>query len=164
MSSARSPSRAAVNVHRVSDPVIGDAILAEIVRAASFFRSLAFPLACGDPWRWPLLLPHLHVEPRAQHFHRFARFLICDFSSCCDTTRPWECAYTDRRVVVLTLWPPGPLEQNVSTRRSLASILHVHFFRFRQDGPGCVDVWMRTLASVRGHAARDERRSVFQPL
>ena len=35
---------------------------------------------------------------------------------------------------MLTLWPPGPLEQNVSTRRSFGVDVDVDFFRFRQHG------------------------------
>ena len=33
---------------------------------------------------------------------------------------------------MLTLWPPGPLEQNVSMRRSFVVDLDVHFLGFRQ--------------------------------
>ena len=35
---------------------------------------------------------------------------------------------------MLTLWPPGPLEQNVSTRRSFCVDLDVDFFGFGQHG------------------------------
>ena len=53
-----------------------------------------------------------------------ARFLICDFSSCCETTSPLgRCVMRTAEYVVFTDWPPGPDEQNVSMRKSLASIL-----------------------------------------
>ena len=37
---------------------------------------------------------------------------------------------------MLTLWPPGPLEQNVSIRRSLSLICDVDLFGLRQDRHG----------------------------
>ena len=41
----------------------------------------------------------------------FARFLICDFSSCCETTRPLGmCVMRTAEYVVLTDCPPGPDE------------------------------------------------------
>ena len=52
--------------------------------------------------------------------------------------------------VVLTLWPPGPLEQNVSIRRSLASILMSTSSASGSTATVAVEVWMRPLASVLG--------------
>src|SRR3989442_1605045 len=41
-------------------------------------------------------------------------FLICDFSSCCDTTSPVGiCVMRTAEYVVFTDCPPGPEEQNV---------------------------------------------------
>ena len=81
----------------------------------------------------------------------FARFLICDFSSCCDTTRPvgrWVIRTAE--YVVLTLWPPGPLEQNVSMRRSFSWIWMSTSSASGSTATVAVDVWMRPLASVAG--------------
>src|SRR5256885_15643481 len=53
-----------------------------------------------------------------------SRFLICDFSSWQLTTvLVGMCVIRTAEYVVLTDWPPGPEEQNVSIRKSLASIL-----------------------------------------
>ena len=52
--------------------------------------------------------------------------------------------------VVLTLWPPGPLEQNVSMRRSFASIWMSTSSASGSTATVAVDVWMRPLASVAG--------------
>ena len=52
--------------------------------------------------------------------------------------------------VVLTLWPPGPLEQKVSTRRSFASIWTSTSSASGSTATVAVDVWMRPLASVTG--------------
>src|SRR5579883_1704648 len=54
----------------------------------------------------------------------FSRFLICDFSSWQLTTvLVGMCVMRTAEYVVFTDWPPGPEEQKVSMRRSLASIL-----------------------------------------
>src|ERR1700740_414641 len=54
----------------------------------------------------------------------FSRFLICDFSSWQLTTvLVGMCVMRTAEYVVFTDCPPGPEEQNVSMRRSLASIL-----------------------------------------
>jgi hypothetical protein len=52
--------------------------------------------------------------------------------------------------VVFTLWPPGPLEQNVSTRRSFGSILMSTSSASGRTATVAVEVWMRPLASVTG--------------
>ena len=52
-----------------------------------------------------------------------ARFWICDFSFCIDTTVPvgrWVMRTAES--VVFTDWPPGPLERNTSTRMSFSGI------------------------------------------
>ena len=52
-----------------------------------------------------------------------ARFWICDFSFCIDTTMPvgrWVIRTAES--VVLTDWPPGPEERKTSTRISFSGI------------------------------------------
>ena len=81
----------------------------------------------------------------------FERFLICDFSSCCETTTPvgmWVMRTAE--YVVFTLCPPGPLEQNVSTRRSFSLIWMSTSSASGSTATVAVDVWMRPLASVAG--------------
>ena len=52
-----------------------------------------------------------------------ALFLCWDFSSCWVTTSPVDrCVMRTALSVVLTDWPPGPLERKTSMRRSLSSI------------------------------------------
>ena len=51
---------------------------------------------------------------------------------------------------MLTLCPPGPLEQKVSMRRSLASIWMSTSSASGSTATVAVEVWMRPLASVAG--------------
>ena len=51
---------------------------------------------------------------------------------------------------MLTLWPPGPLEQKVSIRRSFASIWMSTSSASGRTATVAVEVWMRPLASVAG--------------
>src|SRR5262249_6213073 len=84
-------------------------------------------------------------------FIAFALFLICDFSSCCETTTPVGiCVMRTAEYVVLTLCPPGPLEQNVSMRRSLSLICTSTSSASGRTATVTVDVWTRPLASVAG--------------
>src|ERR1700721_7250 len=80
-----------------------------------------------------------------------ARFLIWDFSSCWETTRPlgmWVMRTAE--YVVFTDWPPGPEEQKVSMRRSLASILMSMSSASGSTATVMAEVWTRPWVSVGG--------------
>jgi hypothetical protein len=62
------------------------------------------------------------------------------------------CVRRTAEYVVLTLCPPGPLEQNVSIRRSFSLIWMSTSSASGSTATVAVDVWMRPLASVAGHA------------
>ena len=80
-----------------------------------------------------------------------ARFLICDFSSWQETTRPvGRCVMRTAEYVVLTLWPPGPEEQNVSMRMSLGSILISTSSASGSTATVMAEVWTRPCCSVCG--------------
>src|SRR5688572_31412861 len=67
------------------------------------------------------------------------------------------CVRRTAEYVVLTLWPPGPLEQNVSIRRSFSLIWMSTSSASGSTATVAVDVWMRPEASVAG--TRWTRRS-----
>ena len=52
--------------------------------------------------------------------------------------------------VVLTDWPPGPLERKTSMRRSLSSIWISTSSASGSTATVAAEVWMRPLASVSG--------------
>ena len=60
------------------------------------------------------------------------------------------CVMRTAEYVVLTLWPPGPLEQNVSMRRSFSLIWMSTSSASGRTATVAVEVWMRPLASVAG--------------
>jgi hypothetical protein len=60
------------------------------------------------------------------------------------------CVMRTAEYVVLTLCPPGPLEQNVSMRRSFSLICTSTSSASGSTATVAVDVWMRPLASVAG--------------
>jgi len=78
-------------VQRQADAVIGYAVLREIVGADFFGAVAGFDLstAFGGERGLALLLSCSYRRARRTRM-AFERFLICDFSSCCDTTSRWE--------------------------------------------------------------------------
>src|SRR6516164_7125120 len=81
----------------------------------------------------------------------FSRFLICDFSSWQLTTvLVGMCVMRTAEYVVLTDCPPGPDEQNVSIRRSLASILMSTSSASGNTATVTADVCTRPCCSVAG--------------
>src|SRR5579875_1001041 len=81
----------------------------------------------------------------------FSRFLICDFSSWQLTTvLVGRCVMRTAEYVVLTDCPPGPDEQNVSTRMSFASILMSTSSASGSTATVTADVCTRPCVSVCG--------------
>src|SRR6516225_10378656 len=81
----------------------------------------------------------------------FSRFLICDFSSWQLTTvLVGKCVMRTAEYVVFTDCPPGPDEQNVSMRRSLASILMSTSSASGNTATVTADVCTRPCCSVCG--------------
>src|ERR1700733_7361293 len=81
----------------------------------------------------------------------FSRFLIWDFSSWQETTvlvGRWVMRMAE--YVVLTDCPPGPEEQKVSMRRSLASILMSTSSASGRTATVMAEVWTRPWVSVAG--------------
>ena len=81
----------------------------------------------------------------------FSRFLICDFSSWQLTTvlvGMWVMRTAE--YVVFTDWPPGPEEQKVSMRMSLASILMSTSSASGSTATVIAEVWTRPWVSVAG--------------
>ena len=77
--------------------------------------------------------------------------MICDFSSCCETTRPLgKCVMRTAEYVVFTDCPPGPEEQNVSMRKSFASILMSISSASGSTATVAAEVCMRPCYSVAG--------------
>ena len=80
-------------------------------------------------------------------------FLSCDFSSWQVTTMPvGMCVMRTAESVVLTLWPPCPVERYTSMRRSLSLILTSTSSASGSTATVAVEVWMRPCALGRGHA------------
>ena len=78
-------------------------------------------------------------------------FWSCDFSSWQDTTRPvgmWVSRTAES--VVLTDWPPGPVERYTSTRTSLGSMWISTSSTSGSTATVAVEVWMRPVDSVTG--------------
>ena len=112
-------------VQRQTDAVIGDAILG-IVVGADLFAAIA-GADHGTAFVGQRLLLLLQLQSRkdasGERASPLARFLICDFSSWQETTRPvGMCVMRTAEYVVFTDCPPGPEEQNVSMRRSFSLI------------------------------------------
>ena len=61
-----------------------------------------------------------------------------------------RCVTRTAESVVLTDWPPGPVERMTSILMSLALDVHVDVLGLGQDGDGHVEVWMRPCDSVSG--------------
>ena len=78
-----------------------------------------------------------------------ARFWICDFSFCIDTTMPvgmWVMRTAES--VVLTDWPPGPEERKTSTRISLSGISMASVWSISGiTSTAAKDVWRRPWLS-----------------
>ena len=100
-------------VDREPDAVVGEPVLLEVVGADLLAPPAAADLRAplGRALGVALALGQLE-QPGAQH--RIARLRFCSWlrSSCIDTTMPvgrWVMRTAES--VVLTLWPPGPLER-----------------------------------------------------
>src|SRR5437762_11666883 len=94
----------------------------------------------------------------------FSRFLICDFSSWQETTVPvGRCVMRTAEYVVFTDWPPGPEEQNVSMRISLASISTSTSSASGSTATVLAEVCTRPCCSVCGTRCTRCTAFVFQP-
>jgi hypothetical protein len=81
----------------------------------------------------------------------FSRFWIWDFSSCMATTMPvgrWVTRTAES--VVLTDWPPGPVERYTSTLRSRSSMVTSTGSASGRTLTPAAEVWMRPCDSVTG--------------
>src|SRR6266536_937290 len=81
----------------------------------------------------------------------FSRFWICDFSSCMETTIPvgrWVTRTAES--VVLTDWPPGPVERYTSVLRSAGSMWTSTSSASGRTFTPAAEVWMRPCDSVTG--------------
>ena len=134
-------------VHREPDAVIGEPVLLEVVRADLLASSATTDL--GPARRRALGVAFGSASSSSRERSTviaLVRFCSWLRSSCIDTTNPvgrWVMRTAES--VVLTLWPPGPLDRYTSICRSLSSI-------------------RTSISSASGRTSHGRRRGVDAPL